>query len=134
MAKPWIHAQASARRFGGVPEDYIEIHEFLDTSKSAVPDNRHRIFTHNAWFIFFIPERVFGRNVTNSDGREVSVREICEQHVQEDFGGFIPSAQDWVQALEMQGWMNNGRGGVPPSFEGIERTRKVVKVMSFDND
>ncbi len=134
MAKPWIHAQSSARRFGGAPEDYIKIHEFLDLSKSAVPDNRHRVFTHNAWFIFFIPERVFGRVLVNSAGREVSVREICEQHVQEDFGGFIPSAQDWVQALEMKDWMNNGRGAAPPSFEGIERRRRVRQVMSFDSD
>ncbi len=134
MAKPWIHAQSSARRFGGKPEDYIEIHEFLDTSKSAVPDNRHRIFTHNAWFIFFIPEKIFGRNITNSNGREVSVREICEQHVQEDFGGFIPSAQDWVQAMDMQPWMN-AAGGPPPSIKKLRKGKpRTEQVMRFDND
>lgn len=25
MSKPWIHAVSSARKFGGTPEDYIDI-------------------------------------------------------------------------------------------------------------
>jgi hypothetical protein len=134
MAKPWVHAQSSARRFGGKPEDYIEIHEFLDSSKSAIADNRHRALTHNSWFIYFIPERVFGRHITNTDGREVAVRSICEQHVEEDFGGFIPTAQDWIQAMDYQAWMSNGRANTPPSMERIERDKRVEMVVRFDND
>lgn len=40
--KPWRHARNSARKFGGMPEDYIEIHNFMDVSKSAHADVRHR--------------------------------------------------------------------------------------------
>lgn len=50
MAKPYIHAISSAKRFGGKPEDYIEIHNLMDSSKGAIPDNRHRALTHNSWF------------------------------------------------------------------------------------
>lgn len=51
MSKPMIHAMSSAKRFGGVPEDYLPLHQFMDSSKSAHADNRHRALTHNAWFI-----------------------------------------------------------------------------------
>jgi hypothetical protein len=115
MAKPWIHALSSARKFGGTPEEYVEIHNFMDSSKASVADNRHRALTHNAWFIGTVLERVFGETFTNSDLKTVSVRDIGEQHVLEDFGGkFIPSAQDYLQEIEMKGWMLNGKG-VPPS-------------------
>ncbi|MEL6182439.1 MAG: hypothetical protein AAFS10_26015 [Myxococcota bacterium] len=135
MAKPWIHAKSTARRYGGKPEDYIEIHEFLDSSKSTISDHRHRALTHNTWFIYFVPERVFGRTIVNSAGREVSVRSICEQHVEEDFGGFIPTAQDWIQAMDYQKWMSNGRTHHPPSVERIERDKRIEQIVSFeDND
>lgn len=62
MSHPLIHAKSSARRFGGIPEDYLEIHDLLDSSKSAFPDNRHRALTHNNWF-FFIVERIFGHEI-----------------------------------------------------------------------
>ncbi len=125
MSKPWIHAESSARRFGGKPEDYLEIHNLMDSSKGAICDNRHRALTHNAWFLSVILERIFGVVITNSDGRRVSVRDVGEQHVSEDFRNrFIPSAQDYLAEMEMKGWMNNGVG-VPPSFQKIEDKLKT---------
>lgn len=122
--KPWIHAESSARRFGGKPEDYIEIHNLLDSSKGTIADQRHRALTHNAWFLSVVLERIFGVNVTNSDGKLVSVREIGEQHVLEDFRGkFIPSAQDYLQTMEHHDWMENGKG-LPPSSEKLYRRKK----------
>lgn len=123
MAKPEIHAENSARRFGGKMEDYLPIHQLMDSSKSAFPDNRHRALTHNSWFIGpdGILERVFGTSITNSDGRSVSVRIIGEQHILEDFNGrFIPTVQDYLENTEMQLWMNNGmRGTYPPSAKKL---------------
>lgn len=128
MSKPYIHSVSSAKRFGGKPEDYIEIHNLLDSSKGALCDNRHRALTHNSWFLGTILERVFGVTITNSDGRKVSVRDVGEQHVAEDFKGrFIPTAQDYLQEIEMMEWMNNGNG-VPPSFVKLERITKTKKV------
>lgn len=63
MAHPITHAESSAKRFGGKPEDYLPIHDFLDSSKSVFPDNRHRALTHNSWFIFVV-EKVFGHSIT----------------------------------------------------------------------
>ena len=129
MSKPFIHAMSSVKKFGGVPEDYIEIHDFLDSSKGTIADSRHRALTHNAWFLSTVLERVFGHNITNSSGRLVSVRDIGEQHILEDYGGrYIPSAQDFLQEIEMKEWMLKG-AGAPPSFAKIaNRTTNRRKV------
>jgi hypothetical protein len=118
MSKPYIHSLSSARKFGGIPEDYIEIHNLMDSSKGTIADSRHRALTHNAWFLSNILERIFGVVITNQDGRKISVRDIGEQHILEDFGGrFIPSAQDYLENLPMQEWMLQGKGQAPPSFK-----------------
>ena len=123
MSKPYIHAQSCARKWGGVPEDYLEIHQHLDSSKGAIADNRHRALTHNSWYI--APggplELIFGVNITNSDGKLVSVRDIGERHILEDFRmRYIPSASDWLQLIEPQPWMNNGLSGSPESHKKVE--------------
>lgn len=130
MSKPWVHALSSAKRFGGEPNDYMPYHEFLDSSKATIADQRHRALTHNAWFISFVMPRVFGDVFTNSEGKVVSVRDVCEQHVLEDFGGqFIPSAQDFLCEMSMQDWMNNGHG-TPPSFARVaEKHRKKFTII-----
>lgn len=125
--KPWIHAQKSAKLFGGEPDEYMEIHNFMDSSKSALPTKFHRAFTHNAWFIGTVIERVFGSTITVGKGgnkKEVSVRDIAEQHVLDDFGGkFIPTMQDWADAMEFYGWMDNG-AGLPPSVQDLPEKLK----------
>lgn len=134
MSKPWIHSKNSARKFGGKPEDYIAIHNLLDSSKGVIGDNRHRALTHNSWFISADGplERIFGVVITNSDGKEVSVRDVGEQHILEDFGmKFIPSAQDYLQEMEYKSWMNNGKDSVPSSFQRIEK-KKITRVVNFD--
>jgi hypothetical protein len=125
MSKPYVHACSSARRFGGKPEDYIEIHNLLDSSKGVIADSRHRALTHTAWFLSVILEKIFGITVKNSLGREVSVRDIGEQHVLEDFGGrFIPSAQGYLEDMKFKDWMLCGNGEPPLSFR-FARLRKT---------
>lgn len=126
MAKPMIHAISSAKKWGGVPEDYLEIHQLMDSSKGALPDNRHRALTHNAWFVQpgGILERVFGVSFTNSDGKVVQVRDVGEQHILEDFGGFIPTVQDYLGDVEYEPWLN---GGFPPPSAAGGRRLKFVR-------
>ena len=128
MAKPLVHAISSSKKYGGKPEDYIEIHDLLDSSKAVIADQRHRALTHNSWFLSVILEKIFGHTITNSDGRAVSVRDIGEQHVLEDFGGrFIPSAQDYLQEMEYQTWMGNGSGVCPSSSERVDAERMAKR-------
>lgn len=60
-------------------------------------------------FGIFEAERVFGVTIQNSDGKTVPVRFIGEQHVREDCGGVIPSAQDWLRLIPSKPWMNVGK-------------------------
>lgn len=121
--KPHLHAESSARQLGGKAEDYLHIHQWFDETKAIIPDNRHRALRHHSEGIFLC-ERLFGVTLTNSDGRAVSVRDVGEQHVLEDFGGrFIPSAQDYLAEITFQDWMNNG-AGQPPSFAKVNEHRQ----------
>lgn len=132
MSKPIVHAHTSAKKFGGEPEDYIDVHNFMDSSKSVISDNRHRALTHNSWFLNSVLERVFGTTIKNSDGDEVSVKAIGEEHVLEDYGhNFIPSAQDFLQEIEYKEWMNGQ--GVPGSRLKVESNRNKT-FIPFDSD
>lgn len=124
MSKPYIHALSSVKRHGGKPEDYLDIHNLMDSSKATIADNRHRALTHNSWFVGTILEKIFGITRKNSDGRVYSVRDIGEEHVLEDYGKkFIPSAQDFLQEMEMKVWMNNGKGDVPDSSKRLYKKK-----------
>jgi hypothetical protein len=107
MAKAWVHAVSSARRWGGKPEDYILVHERMDSTKMAHAEVTHRCVFHSAFGIYLV-EEIFGRFVTNSDGRQVFVRDIAERHVLEDLG-FIPSLSDWLEELPARPWMAGQR-------------------------
>jgi len=103
MAHPLYHAESSARKYGGKPEDYLPLHNWFDQSKSYHADFRHRALRHHAEGIFLC-ETIFGVAIKNSDNRMVPVRFIGEQHVKEDLG-FIPSAADWLKNIQPKAWM-----------------------------
>jgi hypothetical protein len=103
MSHPYHHALSSAKTYGGKWEDYIKIHNWFDETKSAFPDMRHRAMRHHAEGIFWC-EQIFGVVVTNSDGKNVPVRFIGEQHIKEDIG-FIPTIKDYLENMNTVGWM-----------------------------
>ena len=113
MAHPWHHAVRSARLFGGEPDDYIAVHSWFDESKAHLSDLRHRALRHHSEGIFLC-ERLFGVTLTNSDGKEVPVRLVGEQHVNDDLG-WVPTVKDWLQHLDVQPWM--GRTLYRPSAD-----------------
>jgi hypothetical protein len=119
VAASFVHAQASARHFkAGTPEDYLDIHEWIDQFKQSTADVRHRAFLHNAqgpW----MAQDVFGvtREIMGWDGemKTVTVREIVESHILQDLG-WIPSAADWAACMDCKVWM----GGARNKFIGRE--------------
>lgn len=108
----FYHAESSVKRFGGKPEDYQPVHDWFDATKETFADFRHRALRHHSQGIFEA-ERVFGTTITNSDGREVPVRLIGEQHVREDCGGRIPTVSDWLANIVPREWMNRGYKEAP---------------------
>jgi hypothetical protein len=98
MAHPWDHARSSARKWGGVATDYINIHNWFDETKKWIGHSEHRMFRHHSEGIFECEQR-FGMTITNSDGKDVYVRYVGEQHVREDCYNHIPSAKEFLKAL-----------------------------------
>ena len=108
MPKPAIHAQLSVRKYGGYIEDYMPIHNFLDSSKAHVPDMRHRAMLHNSWGIY-LAEMTLGDMFENSHRKLISTRDIAEEHILQDMG-FIPTVQDYLEGMPMYGWLGGRRG------------------------
>lgn len=116
--KPHLHARNSARRHGGEPTDYQDIHDFIDSTKIALPDVRHRALLHNAFGCFLV-ERVFGTTRTNSAGKTYSPRDVAEEHVQEDLG-FIPTLEKCFALLPLSTWFGGGKRSRPTKFIPID--------------
>lgn len=106
MGKTVVHAKNSARKFGGKPEDFLPLHDLMDSSKSAHATMRHRAIFHSAFGIYLV-EKILGHELTLSDGTTVPTRSVAEQHVIEDLGR-IPSLDEWLQAMDPQPWMFGG--------------------------
>jgi hypothetical protein len=114
--KPLHHANSSVRKYGGCVDDYIKIHSLIDYPKIAYAHVRHRAVFHNTlgpW----IAEQVFGEYLTNSDGRDISVRQIAEDHVVEDVG-FIPTLEKWLSKLPIENWMDR--------VSNMKNSKKVI--------
>lgn len=105
MSHAYWHAVSSVRRWGGTPENYLAIHNWLDDSKRFIGDARHRAIRHHTEGTFEA-EKVFGCTITNSDGHVIGVREICERHIREDTAGMLPTIKDWLSRIRLEPWMN----------------------------
>ncbi|MEO1236967.1 MAG: hypothetical protein AAFX76_09290 [Planctomycetota bacterium] len=104
MSHPYYHAQSSARRHGGVAEDYLALHEWFDETKAHMPDPRHRALRHHSEGIY-LAVQVFGTTIPNRDGKAVPTRILGEQHVREDLG-YIPTVKDWLQHMTLPKTLN----------------------------
>jgi len=105
---PLIHSKSSVRRWGGKVEDYMPLHQLLDSPKCTMNNNTSRFLTHNTWFAYEIIPKIFGYNIINSDGKSVDTVDIAMLHILEDYKKFVPTPQDFLKHMEVQGWMNNG--------------------------
>lgn len=101
--KPLLHAKISVKKFGGHVDDYIKFHEWMDSTKGHIPDMRHRMVLHNAWGIH-LGKSVFGSYFTNSEGKDISVGNVLEQHVIDDLG-YIPTLEQCMAGLPAEPWM-----------------------------
>lgn len=101
--KPVIHAKASAKVFGGEYTDYIEIHRWFDQFRFAVKDPRHRLFLHNTAGVLMC-EQVFGDEITNSNGKQIAVRDVAEHHIIMDVGE-MRTPQEWLDNINDPEWV-----------------------------
>lgn len=108
----WNHAQSAVRKWGGTPEHYIDIEEFIDSSKQVVGDVRHRSMYHHTTGVWLC-QRIFGRVLeiprASGDGViQVPVRLIAERHILEDLG-WLPSPADYINGMPIKPWMSGAQ-------------------------
>ena len=126
MANPEIHSKSSVKRWGGKVEDYLAIHELIDSPKATMNNNSSRALTHNTWFAYTIIPKIFGYNITNSSGKSVDTIDIAMLHIAEDFRmKFVPTPQDYLKHLQVQPWFNNG----VKDIENEEATRVAEQLL-----
>lgn len=92
----WKHSLLSAYKFGGKPEEYFEIHKFLDASELFYPHIKHQILLHNTYGIKLCI-RLFGDYIVNTAGITVLVSDIAASHCKEDLSGRVPTLNDWFK-------------------------------------
>jgi hypothetical protein len=102
--KPYLHGRIHAKKYGGIADDYADIDDFIDSSKIAFPDIRHRAILHSSFGCYLV-EQMFGRVRTNSDGITYSPRDVAEDHIIQDLG-FIPTVESYLNHMEVQPWMS----------------------------
>jgi hypothetical protein len=95
-----VHCAISQRHWGGCATDYYAIHHFIDSTKVLCSDGRHRVL-HTLWGINYVVIPRFGTTLTNSDGRQVDIKDLCERdHLLIDYQKrFIPTLADFVNAM-----------------------------------
>jgi hypothetical protein len=129
---PHHHALSSAKKHGGKPEDYEFIHAWFDATKAFMGDARHRALRHHAAGIFWC-EQEFGSIIRNSDGKDIPVRLIAEQHVTEDMG-FIPTVEWWLSRIPLAYDMNPVLKRTTSPLNTDEIKRAMIKSMYEQNE
>lgn len=100
---PYYHALTSADTFGGKAHDYLAAHTWLEATREALADDRHRALRYHAHGVFE-GERQIGTTILNSDQVHVPVRAILEAQIVAEFG-FVPTVSDWLEHIQPQPWM-----------------------------
>lgn len=119
MGTPLLHSKSSVRKYGGEVKDYLPIHRWFDQTKAHLPNFKHRCILHNS-FGMLLAEQVFGDYITNSDGKQVEVRQIAYDHIYEDCGK-VPTIEEWLQHLKPQTWMMKA-----------DETRKILSTIKME--
>jgi len=105
MGNILFHCESSARKFGGIADDYVRIHKFLDQSKLYLGDWRHRALLHNTLGVALC-EQFFGDLYRrSSDQAYACVRTIAEQHIIEDIGAILTPGE-FLREMPIRPWMN----------------------------
>jgi hypothetical protein len=90
--RPWQHAKSSAHHFNGSWQNDLPIHEFLDMTKFAVADLRHRIILHN----IDLGPRLAAAAFPNHP----NAWSVARRHVEEDMR-CTPSLADWLSHCDL---------------------------------
>ena len=96
-----MHCRISQQRWGGEIDDYLPLHDLIDSTKSLCSDGRHRIL-HTLWGVNNVIVPIVGHTLINADGKAINVKDLCERdHLLVDYNKrFIPTLSDFVDAID----------------------------------
>jgi hypothetical protein len=98
MSHCFFHAVSSAKKFGGLPLDYLALHEWFDQVKVAFNFPTHRAILHNTFGVALAME-IFGPTLTRaSDGQPIDLEPVIRLHLEEDLG-MVPTLEQWLGDL-----------------------------------
>lgn len=125
----WYHAVSAAKKWGGSPEDYLPVEEFIDSSKQVIGDVRHRSLYHHTLGVFLC-EKVFGKTLAIPKGEErvirVPVRLVAERHILEDLG-WLPSPKDYIDGMPIKPWMSGAqKKDMDLSVLGLAKKENII--------
>lgn len=95
----WKHSLLSKKKFKGEPEDYLEIHKFIDSSKLHYFNIKHRVLLHHTYGIDLCIQK-FGETLTNAENLKILVRDIAAEHCKEDLMGVVPTLNNWFKYVD----------------------------------
>jgi hypothetical protein len=87
--RPYIHAKSSAGLDGRPWIEDLAIHEFIDSSKVAFSEMRHRLILHSGDFGAALTSMAFPDRM--------DAVAITHRHIKEDLG-WVPDLKDWLKA------------------------------------
>ena len=118
--RPYHHARASAARSGNDWREDLKIHEFIDSSKTAFPDLRHRMILHSTDLGGELAARAFPDRL--------DARELVKNHIIEDLGQ-VRTIHDWLSHCRTQQLPRPHPGSLPVNEEVLleaERARQTL--------
>ena len=122
--RPYQHAQTSAARSSRAWVEDLAIHEFIDSTKAAFPDLRHRMILHSVDL-----GAAIGRSRVSDRS---DVRAIVRRHVIEDLG-HARTVGDWLTHCSVERSAKSLSRLLPIDEETlIEAERKRQALASHD--
>jgi hypothetical protein len=112
--RPWQHAFSSSGTSRLWQQD-LEIHEFLDMTKTACADRRHRLVLHSVDLGFALAEWAFPTRP--------EIKDVVHQHVVEDLGSPV-TLQEWLEGC------NPARMPVPMSRRLAVGKEGIVELVA----
>lgn len=94
--KPLQHAQISAHRYGGRWQDWIDIHGWIDSSKTLFASMQHRMLLHSDFGAWLAP-LVFGEIITAGDA-SARTADLFADHQLEDLGRTY-ALSEWLREV-----------------------------------
>ncbi len=98
-------AKRSQDKFGGEVEDYLRIHQFLDSPSLWLKAEKQLVLTHSNFGVFLC-DQIFGHTFHRRSDRELMLTaNIAREHLEAELGTVI-DVQNMLNLMPLRTWQN----------------------------